>query len=185
MNAAHLHLIVNHLPLFAALFAIPLLGVGLLRSVSSLRTVGLALAVVAGAGGVLAQQSGERAEDIVEEIAGIDEAALESHEDSAELTAWALGALGFVSLLGLVVPESRQRVRTAVGLIALLLALVAFGMTAVTANLGGRIRHTEIGMQDTVPTSLLHQQNRALGQDGHLVAEGGPTHARVLGVHPV
>lgn len=45
MNAAHFHLVVNHLPLFAALFGGLILAVGLLLKQQALTKAGLALAV--------------------------------------------------------------------------------------------------------------------------------------------
>lgn len=41
MNAAHIHLMVNHLPLFAALFGGGLLAYGLLRKQRALRSCAL------------------------------------------------------------------------------------------------------------------------------------------------
>ena len=66
MNAAHFHLIVNHLPLFAAMFGGLLMAAGLWRRSENLTRAGLMLGLVAGLGAGLASFSGERAEELVE-----------------------------------------------------------------------------------------------------------------------
>lgn len=144
MNAAHVHLIVNHLPLFAALFGGGLLAYGLLRNQRALKSAGLVLGVIAGVGVVVAVQSGERAEDVVEAYVGVDDRALEAHEEAAEITQWGAVSLGLISLLGLVVPSDREKLRGRAEGAALLAFIVVFGMVARTANLGGPIRHPEI-----------------------------------------
>lgn len=149
MNAAHVHLAVNHLPLFAALFGACLLAYGLLKNQRSLKSAGLVLGLVAGLGGVAAFQSGERAEDIVEAYAGTNEAALEEHEEAAEVTQWAAILLGLVSLGALFLPKGREALRGRVELFALALFVVTLALVARTANLGGPIRHPEISSSAT------------------------------------
>lgn len=144
MNPAHIHLMVNHVPLFAALFGGALLAFGLLKHDRSLRSAGLVLGVLAGLSGVAAFQSGERAEEVVEAYASTNEAALEEHEEAAELTQWASVLLGLVSLLALVVPKDRAALRARSEWLTLALFAVAVAMVARTAYLGGPIRHPEI-----------------------------------------
>ena len=139
MNAAHIHLVVNHVPLFAALFGAGLLAWGLFKNEPSLRAAGLILGLIAGIGGVVAVQSGERAEDIVEEYAGTNENALSEHEEAAELTQWAAILLGLISLSALVLPKGREALRSRVEWVTLAFFVVTLAMVARTANLGGPI----------------------------------------------
>lgn len=150
MNPAHIHLMVNHVPLFAALFGGALLAYGLLKNERSLKSAGLILGVIAGLGGVAAVQSGERAEDIVEEYAGTNEAALEEHEEAAETTQWATILLGLASLTALLIPEGRVTLRTRTEWLSIALFAVTLAMVARTANLGGPIRHPEISSSGAV-----------------------------------
>lgn len=144
MNPAHIHLMVNHLPLFAALFGGGLLAYGLFKNERALKSAGLVLGLLAGVGGVAAVQSGERAEEVVEAYAGVNEAALEEHEEAAELTQWAAILLGLFSLGALVMPKGREALRNRTDWLALALFAVTLAMVARTANLGGPIRHPEI-----------------------------------------
>lgn len=160
MNAAHVHLVVNHVPLFAALFGACLLAYGLLKNERSLKSAGLVLGLVAGLGGVLAVQSGERAEDMVEAYAGTNEAALEEHEEAAEVTQWAAILLGLVSLGALFIPKGRDALRGRAEWLALALLVVTLAMVARTANLGGPIRHPEISASTTaVDVETEHEED--------------------------
>lgn len=144
MNAAHIHLVVNHLPLFAVLIGGGLLAFGMVANQTALTRAAFVLGVVAAIGAVVSVQSGERAEDIVEEYAGVSEDAIHDHEEAAEGAQWAVVALGLVSLLGLVAPKSSARVRSAAEWAALALSVVSIALLARAANLGGLIRHPEI-----------------------------------------
>ncbi len=101
MSSTHFHLVVNHLPRFAAMFGGILMAAGLRRKSESLTKAGLMLGVVAGLGAGLASFSGERAEELVEGLQGVAEAAIEEHEEAAEVTFWTAGVFGAVSLFSL------------------------------------------------------------------------------------
>ncbi len=144
MNFAHVHLLVNHLPLFAALLGGGILGYGLLKNQRSIKSVGLALGVIAALGGAAATFSGERAEDVVETYSGTNELALEEHEEAAEMTRWALLGLGIVSVIGLVLPTEREALRGRVEWAVWAMFVIALSMVIWTASIGGHIRHPEI-----------------------------------------
>ena len=144
MNAAHFHLIVNHLPLFAALFGGAILAVGLLRKQETLTRVGLVLAVLTGIAAFVAVQSGERAEEIAESVPGVLEDAIHEHEEAAEAALFVSILLGVVALGALVAPERHAAFKRGATIGSLVLTLVAFGLIGRAANLGGFIRHSEI-----------------------------------------
>ncbi len=144
MNAAHLHLLVNHAGLFATLFGGALLGVGMYWNQKALVKAGLLMAVVAAVAAIAAVQTGEGAEEIVEHLAGVSESAIAAHEEAAELaqvTSIVLGILAGIALLG------SERWPT-IGRLAVIgafgMTMAVFGATAYAANLGGRIRHAEV-----------------------------------------
>jgi len=145
MNYAHLHLMVNHLPLFATLFGGALLAWGLVKKQPVLKSAGLVLGLVSGLGGAAAVFTGERAEDVVEAVAGTNEDAIHEHEEAAEKTRFSLLALGLVSLIGLTALKNREQLRGRMEWLALALFVVSLAMVAWTANLGGPIQHPELG----------------------------------------
>ncbi|GIV57120.1 MAG: hypothetical protein KatS3mg042_0033 [Rhodothermaceae bacterium] len=147
MNAAHLHLLVNHLPLFGILFGLPLLAFGWWRGRDGLVRLALVFFVVAGLGATAAYFSGEEAEEIVEHLAGVSHDAIEAHEDAAYYAFLSAIVLGVLSLGGLL--AFRQDFpRWAAGVLAVL-ALGVFVLMARANNLGGQIRHPEIRDEPT------------------------------------
>ena len=177
MNAAHFHLVVNHLPLFAAMFGGMLLAAGLSRRSESLTRAGLMLGVVAGLGAGLASFSGERAEELVEGLQGVTEAAIEEHEEAAEITLWTGIAFGALSLLALLAPATRGRLARHTRGAALSLAVLTFVTAAWTANLGGRIRHPEmvesVSSGDTADFTEMKNDDRESGELGNHDRESG------------
>ncbi|MCC6557563.1 MAG: hypothetical protein IT372_31815 [Polyangiaceae bacterium] len=146
MNAAHFHLIITHLPIVGAALAIPLLGLALLRGADrgALRAAALVL-VLSGAGALLSLWSGEPAEEMVEHLPGISEAAIEAHEERAEVAA-ALAVIAALAGAGAVyLVERRKMAPGAPVLGALAAALLSAGAMAWTGASGGAIRHPEIG----------------------------------------
>lgn len=144
MNQAHIHLIVNHLPILGSLFAAVLLAAGVLQKNLSLTRAGLVGVLAAGLLCIPAQLTGEGAEAIVQNMPRVSRALIQNHEAAAEQGFWALegaAALALFSLLLLKNASPRARLLT---LLTLALAFVSFGLLGRAGNLGGQIRHTEI-----------------------------------------
>jgi hypothetical protein len=159
MNAAHLHLLLNHAPVFGVFFALVLLGLARLRRSDELARIGLGTLVISGLAAAAAMVTGEPAEHAVEHLAGISERAIETHEEAAELAALATYA-GAVIALGALLLRRRIAVAGRLRLLALLAALAAFSLMARTAHLGGQIRHPEIvGTGPGERTALLPDPN--------------------------
>ncbi len=146
MNPAHLHLLVNHLPIFGTLFALLLSGGALLLSPfrRGLFLGAVVLAVIGGIGGFVAENTGEGAEEVVEDLPGVSESLIHAHEEAAE-TAAILGGLAAAVGIGLMVAGGRREQVPAWAPAGLaLVSLVATGAMGYTGATGGVIRHTEI-----------------------------------------
>ena len=143
MSGAHLHLILNHVPVLGAVFGLLLLAYGLLRRSDPVVRASLWTLAVVGIAGLAAYLTGEPAEEIVEDLPGISEAILERHEEVALLATIGGGIVGLVALAGLAFHRSRP-VASGFSAVMLLLTLGLFGGMAWTANLGGQIHHAEI-----------------------------------------
>ncbi|MFM1884806.1 MAG: hypothetical protein RL168_990 [Bacteroidota bacterium] len=144
MNATYLHLLVNHLPLFGALFGTIALVWGLLRHNAGLKTAGLAFLIAASAGGWMAHISGERAEHFVEELPGVSRRTVHEHEEAAETTHLFVVPLGLLAALALYLDKKGSRWTP----IALWTAAAIGAATCITAGIaaetGGHIMHTEV-----------------------------------------
>lgn len=143
MNAAHWHLLVNHLPVLGVPFGLLLLVASLRTMDRVLQRTGFAILLGAGVAAGLAYLTGGSAEETVEQVVTGADSMIEAHEDAASLGLAAAAALGTLALAAL----WRTR-RAALGRRAVL-AFITIGTAAAltlawVANLGGQIRHAEI-----------------------------------------
>lgn len=143
MSAAHLHLILNHAPLFGIIFATLGLAWALIGKNDGIARASLGLLVLAGILVLPVYLSGEEAEDLVEDQIGVSHDAIEAHEDAALGAAIAVGILGLVAL-ALLVGFRRGVLPRSATAATLVLALAAAGWIGYVANLGGQINHPEI-----------------------------------------
>jgi len=144
MDATRIHLLITHLPLFGLFIGWLVLIYGLIRREKQVKIVSLLIFIIATVGAVISYQSGESAEDKVEDITGISEDAIEEHEESAEATIALFYGLGILSCVGLFMQAKEKKYTKELLLILLFAGAITFYFVARTASLGGVIRHTEI-----------------------------------------
>jgi len=143
MDFVHLHLMASHVPVVGILFVVPLLAIALARRSDELAKVSLwGLAAIAVAA-VAVYLTGEPTEEGVESLAGISKTMVEQHEEIALVSTIVLGVAGGLGLLALFRSRKTSLARGVV-IAALISALGLSGVFAWTANLGGKIRHSEI-----------------------------------------
>jgi uncharacterized membrane protein len=143
MTGVHLHLLVNHVPILGALFALALLVAARLWAHDVLTRAGLATLVVVGGAAAIAFFTGEPAEDAVRGLPGIRRAVIHEHEEMGE-TAWIAAGVVGVAALGGLWRWRRAPVPRAASLGYAAGAAVVSGLMAYTGLLGGRVRHTEL-----------------------------------------
>lgn len=142
MNAAHIHLMLNHVPLFGAVAVTVLFAVALVLRQQGVARAGLVVALLTALVATVVYLTGEPAEELVENLPGISEAAMETHEENALVATLVVGAFALVAVYGLV--AFRHGVSMGFTRILLLLSLLPLATMAYTAYLGGQIRHSEI-----------------------------------------
>ena len=143
MTILHLHLLMNHVPVVGALFALLLFATALILRETVSTKFALAFTAGVAAIAVAVYFTGGPAEEAVENLAGVSERSIDSHEEAAELATIAMSILGGLSLITLFVFRTRKPPRW-VALAGFVGTVVVSGMMGWTANLGGQIRHTEI-----------------------------------------
>lgn len=143
MNAAQIHLALNHAPLFLSLIGGLLLIVGMIKKNETVKTISLYMLVAAAVFTAPVYLTGEGTEELVENMAGVNEAAIEEHEEMAKISLIIIIVSGVVALLGLLTRKKESLSKIILGG-AVLLSLASFGTMAQTAHLGGLIRHSEI-----------------------------------------
>ncbi len=143
MTSAHLHLMLNHIPLFGLLFGGGLLLYAMARGTDLVSRIAMVFFVVAGLGAGATYLTGEGAEEIVEELAGVTHETIEAHEEVALYALIGTAVLGGLSLLFLFWYR-RRSIPKAVHLVLLVLVVVGLGVVGYTAYTGGQINHPEL-----------------------------------------
>lgn len=143
MNAAQIHLALNHAPLFLSLIGSGILITGFIKKNESFKTLSLYLLVAAAVITTPVFLTGEGTEELVEHLPGVNEETIGKHESTAKITLIVIALSGLVALTGLFVRKNAGIVRL-IFLSLLLLSLASVGTMAQTAHLGGLIRHSEL-----------------------------------------
>lgn len=143
MSSAHLHLMLNHIPLFGLLFGGGLLFYALARGSDLVTRIAMVFFVIAGLGAGATYLTGEGAEEVVEDLAGVTHSAIEAHEELGFYALLVTAVLGVLSLLFLFWYRSRSIPR-AVSVGLLVLTLIGIGVVGYTAYTGGQINHPEL-----------------------------------------
>lgn len=143
MNAAQIHLALNHAPLFLSLTGGLILITGILRKNESLKTVSLYMLVAAAIFTAPVFLTGEGTEEIAEHLPGVNEAAIERHEEMAKISLIIIAFAGAAALSGLFFRKNAG-ISKLILMTSFILSLASFGAMAQTAHLGGLIRHTEL-----------------------------------------
>lgn len=144
MNSAHVHLVLNHFPIIIPIIGFLIMVAGFLFSSETLKRAALGLFVLGALFTVPAFVTGEGAEEVVENLPGIEEKYIENHEEAAEAFAYLSYGLGFLSLIGFWANWKGKSFSGVLSVVVLLFAVVVlvFGIKAGTT--GGEIRHPEI-----------------------------------------
>ncbi|HXG94568.1 MAG TPA: hypothetical protein VNN73_19660 [Blastocatellia bacterium] len=144
MDSAHIHLLLNHIPVVGTGLALLLLAYAMLRKNEEMEKGSLAAFVILALISIAVYLTGEPAEEIVEGLPGVSEAIIESHEKAALFAFIAVEALGVIALAGLILSRRSKHLLKWAATLALAVAVAAGGLMAWAANLGGQVRHTEI-----------------------------------------
>jgi uncharacterized membrane protein len=142
MSSAHIHLLLNHIPVIGILVGFVVFALGVWRRNDSWTRLALGLFAAVALVAVATMLTGESAEEAVENLPGVSESLIEPHEDAAKLAAMGAYVLGAISLAALLWVRRRPLPRV-LTVTVLPVALLVTGLMAYTANLGGQIRHTE------------------------------------------
>lgn len=143
MNAAHLHVILNHIPIVGVPIGFALLLYGMFRGSTEVKRASLLVFIAMGLIAVPTFLAGKAAEDIVEHLPGVNDDVIENHETAATIALGLTTTLGAVALGALVWSFRTAAVSGGVAALLLLGSGGVSGWLAWTGNLGGKIRHTE------------------------------------------
>ena len=148
IDAAHLHLMINHFPIIGTLIGGLLMAYALLHRDKSLQRVVLVMWLILAVMTPLVMKTGEEAEEKVENIAGISGKVIHEHEEAAELSLWLIIGLGIASLATLFIGKVKNNNST-LTMLTFVLSLIVIGSMIRTGYLGGQIRHSTTAAANT------------------------------------
>lgn len=150
----HLHVMTNHLPIIGFPIAAALLALGMAKRSRDILGAAVALTIVVGAGSFVVKQTGERAEEALEELAWADHDRIHEHEEAGEKAT--IAALVAALVAAGVGWRMRGQATVQLGAPGLLLALLlaVSGLMAWTGLEGGAIRHDEFGAAARAPAAV-------------------------------
>jgi len=155
MNQTHVHLLINHLPIFGSILGGLVLAHGIMTRSFQTKMAAYNVLLISSVAAVITYLTGEAAEETVENIQGISKNMLEQHEEASEFALVALIILGIASIAGLYFTSKKSQFTRGLAWATLFISLVSFSIIMRTGYLGGQIRHTEIN--STAPIIIQDQ----------------------------
>jgi hypothetical protein len=144
MSAAHLHLLLNHIPILGTIFALLLLLYGMLKRNEDVERASLGAFIVTALITIPVYLTGDGAAEIIHNLPGVSIEIIRQHDSAATLTIVAIELLGAASLLSLWLLRRAVAIKGWMMIAVLVLALISSGLAVWTGGLGGQIRHTEV-----------------------------------------
>jgi uncharacterized membrane protein len=144
MNQANYHLVLNHLPIVFPIVGVLVMIGGLLFKSEIVKRTAYVIFVLGALATIPAFATGEGAEEVVENIQGVDEQFIKTHEEVAETFAILSYILGGISLLGLWANVKQKNFSKLLSYITLFVGFSVLFFAKQTGTTGGEIRHIEI-----------------------------------------
>jgi uncharacterized membrane protein len=169
MDPTHVHLLLNHFPTVGFVMGLILFVTSLIARNAELKRASLVAFVGIALITIPAYVSGNAAEEVlcaggakapVCADPGVSKGLIQAHEDAALFAFAAIILTGAFAWLGLWQIRRTSRARNWNLAVILLLSLVAFGLAARAANIGGEIRHPEIRSAQETMTPEGHLARR-------------------------
>ncbi len=143
MNAAQIHLALNHAPLFLSVIGGGILITGLIKRNESFKNLSLYILAAAAVFTIPVFLTGEGTEELIEHVPGVSETAIGKHEEMAKISLIVIIITGIIAITGLLL-KKKAAIAKIIFTAALVFSLASFGTMAWTAHLGGLIRHSEL-----------------------------------------
>lgn len=144
MNAAHFHLVVNHLPIIVPIIGLLVMLGGLILKSEVIKRTAYAIFILGAIATVPAFVSGEGAEEVLEKMQDVSHKLIHEHEEKAETFALLSYVLGLIAIVGLWSNWKKKSFASVVSYVTVLLSFVVLFFAKQTGTSGGEIRHPEI-----------------------------------------
>ncbi|MFM7158686.1 MAG: hypothetical protein ACKO2H_10260 [Bacteroidota bacterium] len=153
MNDAHIHLVINHLPIILPIIAIIARISAFFLDSDALKRFAMIILILSGICAFASMQSGERAEEMLEPTVFFTESHIEAHEEAAETYAIFSYVIAVMAIISLWADIARKSFAMILTEITLGLCIISLYFAQKTGTTGGQIRHEEIRPGFVVPES--------------------------------
>lgn len=150
MNELQIHLFFNHVPVIGAFAALLVVIIGVAMKSNAVRATGLVVYIAMALAVVPTYLTGEGAEERIENIAGISEDVIESHEDMAKISLWLMLGAAAIGAAALYTQWKQKPISSQLTIVFLVVAVGAFVQIGLTAHEGGKIRRPDMNSQSAV-----------------------------------
>jgi uncharacterized membrane protein len=144
MNAAQIHLALNHFPIAGTMLALVILVWGFFAKKDQIKIVGITVIIISALAGIIVAQSGDGAEEIVEHKPLVTKALIHEHEEAADTAIVAIEITAVLGIAWLVMYRLKKNHLEKIFALMLVTNLVSAVLIADAAHKGGQIRHDEI-----------------------------------------
>ncbi len=144
MNEAHWHLVLNHLPIIVPMIGLLVMLGGHIFQGEAVKRTAYFIFIFGALATIPAFATGEGAEETIENIPGISEQLIKTHEEMADTFAILSYLLGAISLLGLWANLQKKSFANLLSFATMIFCVVVLFFAKQTGTTGGEIRHTEI-----------------------------------------
>lgn len=158
MNLAHVHLLLNHIPVIAIPIGFLFLLHSLWRANASSTRFSYLFLFLTSLSVIAVYLTGEPAEKVIEHLPEVIESVISPHEDAALIALIMTLIMGAFSFIALFLREGAKAryARNAV----IFTVFVSISTLSYTAFLGGKVRHTEI--RDDFKSSTVNEKIEAV-----------------------
>ena len=153
VNFAHLHLLLNHVPVIGTIVAISLFVISFFGKNEDIRRSSLIIFAGVALVTIPTFVSGFGAQANIARQPGVSAALIQRHEGSAMLSFWFMEVTGALAIAGLWQIHRIARMARWNVAAVLLFSVVTVGLMARTGNTGGDIRHPEVWESTTAPVA--------------------------------
>ena len=151
MNEAHLHLIINHFPIVGLFIGIIILTVGIGFKFDNSKRTALLIIIGSVIASYISFETGEGAEEIVENLPNVTEKLIHEHEEMAEFFMGTQWMLLLVSLITLFLDWKQKKIAHYSYILLLILSCSSMYFAKKVGTSGGEIMHSEIRSNFKIP----------------------------------
>ncbi|MEI6311301.1 MAG: hypothetical protein WCP57_03475 [Bacteroidota bacterium] len=159
MNTAHYHLLVNHFPIILPIIGLLILVGGLIFKSELIKRTAYTIFIVAAFFSMASMYTGDGAEEVVENIPGVVESSIHTHEEAAELFAILTYVLGSISIVAFWASLKEKNFAYILNYLVIIFTVVVLFFAYRTGNTGGLVRHTELNGNATTTNTNTNQES--------------------------